>query len=63
MAFMSSMAFLDVSGATPRLRLLIMINSLSRGVAPDTSKKAIEDMKAKGILVLDELDMAKIKKF
>jgi hypothetical protein len=40
-----------------------MINSLSRGVAPDTSKKAIEDMKSKGILILDELDMGKIGKF
>lgn len=51
-----------VDGAAAGYKV-IMINSLSRGVAPDTSKKAIEDMKAKGILVLDELDMAKIKKF
>jgi nicotinamidase/pyrazinamidase len=51
-----------VDGAAAGYKV-IMINSLSRGVAPDTSKKAVEDMKAKGILVLDELDMAKIKKF
>jgi nicotinamidase/pyrazinamidase len=42
---------------------VIMINGLSRGVAPDTSEKAVEDMKAKGILVLDQLDLAKAKKF
>ena len=42
---------------------VIMINSLSRGVAPDTSEKAVADMKAKAILVLEDLDMAKIKAF
>jgi len=51
-----------VDGAAAGYKV-IMINSLSRGVAPDTSKKAIEDMKAKGILVLDTLDMEKIKAF
>jgi nicotinamidase/pyrazinamidase len=51
-----------VDGAAAGYKV-IMINSLSRGVASDTSKKAIEDMKAKGILVLDEIDMAKIKGF
>jgi len=51
-----------VDGAAAGYKV-IMINSLSRGVAPDTSKKAVEDMKAKGILVLDELDMEKVKKF
>lgn len=51
-----------VDGAAAGYKV-IMINSLSRGVAPDTSKKALEDMKAKGILVLDALDMEKIKKF
>jgi len=51
-----------VDGAAAGYKV-IMINGLSRGVAPDTSKKAIEDMKAKGILVLDGLDMEKIKKF
>jgi nicotinamidase/pyrazinamidase len=40
---------------------VIMIKNLSRGVAPDTSQKAIEEMKAKGIVVLDDLDLEKIK--
>jgi len=51
-----------VDGAAAGYKV-VMINSLSRGVAPDTSKKAVEDMKAKGILVLEELDMEKVKKF
>jgi nicotinamidase/pyrazinamidase len=40
---------------------VVMIKNLSRGVAPDTSQKAIEEMKAKGVLVLDDLDLEKIK--
>ncbi len=40
---------------------VIMIKNLSRGVASDTSQKAIEEMKAKGIVVLDDLDLEKIK--
>ncbi len=40
---------------------VIMIKNLSRGVAPDTSQKAIEEMKAKGIVILDDLDLEKIK--
>ncbi len=40
---------------------VVMIKNLSRGVAPDTSQKAIDEMKAKGILVLDDLDLEKIK--
>lgn len=39
----------------------IMIKNLSRGVAPDTSQKAFEEMKAKGIVVLEDLDLEKIK--
>jgi nicotinamidase/pyrazinamidase len=39
---------------------VIMIKNLSRGVAPDTSQKAIEEMKAEGIVVLDDLDLEKI---
>ncbi len=39
---------------------VIMIKNLCRGVAPDTSQKAIEEMKAKGIVVLDDLDLGKI---
>ena len=40
---------------------VIMIKNLSRGVAPDTSQKALEEMKGKGIVILDDLDLAKIK--
>jgi nicotinamidase/pyrazinamidase len=40
---------------------VIMIKSLSRGVAPDTSQKALDEMKGKSIVVLDDLDLAKIK--
>jgi nicotinamidase/pyrazinamidase len=40
---------------------VIMIKNLSRGVAPDTSQKAIEEMKAKGVVVIDDLDLKKIK--
>jgi nicotinamidase/pyrazinamidase len=49
---------LDAAAAGYRV---IMIKNLSRGVAPDTSQKAIEEMKAKGIVVLDDLDLEKIK--
>jgi nicotinamidase/pyrazinamidase len=40
---------------------VIVIKNLCRGVAPDTSQKAIEEIKAKGIVVLDDLDFEKIK--
>jgi nicotinamidase/pyrazinamidase len=40
---------------------VILIKNLCRGVAQDTSQKAIEEMKAKGILVLGDLDVEKIK--
>jgi nicotinamidase/pyrazinamidase len=40
---------------------VIMIKNLSRGVAPETSQKAIHEMKAKGIIILDDLDLQKIK--
>jgi len=40
---------------------VIMIKNLSRGVAPDTSQKAIDEMKAKGIVVLDDLDLERLK--
>jgi nicotinamidase/pyrazinamidase len=40
---------------------VIMIKNLSRGVAPDTSQKALDEIKAKGIVVLDNLDLEKIK--
>ena len=40
---------------------VIMIKNLSRGVAPDTSQKAIDEMKAKGVVILDDLDLEKVK--
>jgi nicotinamidase/pyrazinamidase len=40
---------------------VIFIKNLSRGVAPDTSQKAIDQMKVKGVVVLDDLDLEKIK--
>ncbi len=40
---------------------VILIKNLCRGVAPDTSQKAIEEMKVKGIVILDDLDLEKIK--
>jgi nicotinamidase/pyrazinamidase len=40
---------------------VIVIKNLCRGVAPETSQKAIEEMKAKGIVVLDDLDLEKIR--
>jgi len=40
---------------------VILIKNLSRGVAPDTSRKAIEEMKAKGVTILDNVDLEKIK--
>ncbi len=39
---------------------VIMIKNLSRGVAPDTTQKAIEEMKSQGVVVLDDLDLEKI---
>jgi hypothetical protein len=38
-----------------------MIKNLSRGVASDTSQKAMDEMRAKGIIILDDLDLTKIK--
>jgi nicotinamidase/pyrazinamidase len=40
---------------------VIFIKNLSRGVSPDTSQKAIEEMEAKGVVVLDDLDLEKIE--
>jgi len=39
---------------------VVLIKNLCRGVAPETSQKALEEMKAKGIVVLDDLDLQKI---
>jgi len=40
---------------------VIMIKTLSRGVAPDTSQKTIEEMRTKGVVILDDLYLEKIK--
>jgi nicotinamidase/pyrazinamidase len=40
---------------------VIMVKNLSRGVGPDTSAKALEAMKAKGITVIENLDVTKLK--
>jgi nicotinamidase/pyrazinamidase len=40
---------------------VIMVKNLSRGVAPETSAKALDEMKAKGITVVEDLDIAKLK--
>jgi nicotinamidase/pyrazinamidase len=40
---------------------VIFIKNLSRGVAPETSQKSIEEMKARGVVVFDDLDLGKIK--
>jgi len=42
---------------------VILIKNLCRGVAANTSKKAIEEMKLKGIVILEGLNLAKIKSF
>ena len=39
---------------------VIVVEDLSKGVAPDTTKAAIEEMKAKGIVVMKELNIKKI---
>lgn len=40
---------------------VIVIKGLSKGVAPDTTQKALGEMKSKGITILEELDVEKIK--
>jgi nicotinamidase/pyrazinamidase len=40
---------------------VVLIKNLCRGVAPETSQKAIEEMKARGIVILEDLDLEKIK--
>ena len=40
---------------------VIMVKNLSKGVAPETSAKALDEMKAKGITVIEDLDVAKLK--
>ena len=40
---------------------VIMVKNLSRGVAPDTSAKALDEMQAKGITVIEDLNIGKLK--
>jgi nicotinamidase/pyrazinamidase len=42
---------------------VMVIRNLCRGVAPETTEKAIEEMKVAGIMVLNDLDMEKIGNF
>jgi len=39
---------------------VILIKELCRGVAPETSQQALEEMKQAGIVILDELDIHKV---
>jgi nicotinamidase/pyrazinamidase len=39
---------------------VVVIEGLCKGVAPDTTVKALETMKAKGIQILKEIDMKKV---
>ncbi|UCC66984.1 MAG: isochorismatase family protein [Deltaproteobacteria bacterium] len=41
---------------------VIVIEELCRGVASDTSMKALEEIKKAGVIILDKLDIDKIKK-
>jgi nicotinamidase/pyrazinamidase len=41
--------------------MVIVLKNLCRGVAPNTSQKAIEEMSAEGVVILDDLDLEKIK--
>jgi nicotinamidase/pyrazinamidase len=40
---------------------VILVKNLCRGVAANTSQMAIDQMKTKGVVVLDDLDLEKIK--
>jgi nicotinamidase/pyrazinamidase len=40
---------------------VILIRNLCRGVSLDTTQRAVEEMKAKGIVALENLDLEKIK--
>ncbi|MBW1689836.1 MAG: bifunctional nicotinamidase/pyrazinamidase [Deltaproteobacteria bacterium] len=42
---------------------VIVIEGLCKGVAPDTTEKALKEMDEKGIMILKELDLQKIKAF
>ena len=40
---------------------VILIENLCRGVAPDTSQRATEEMKTTGVVILEDVDLEKIK--
>ncbi len=40
---------------------VVVIEDLCRGVAPDTSRKAVEEMKEEGVFVIPSMDLQKIK--
>lgn len=40
---------------------VIVVEDLCKGVAPDTSQKALEEMKQEGVLVIPSMDFKKIK--
>jgi nicotinamidase/pyrazinamidase len=40
---------------------VIVIKGLSRGVSPDTTQKALDEMESKGITILEELDLNVIR--
>jgi nicotinamidase/pyrazinamidase len=40
---------------------VLLIKNLCRGVAQDTSRKALDEMKAKGVVVLEDINLKKIK--
>jgi len=42
---------------------VIVIEGLCKGVAPETSAKALKEMKDKGIIILKEFDLQKIRSF
>jgi nicotinamidase/pyrazinamidase len=42
---------------------VVVIEGLSKGVAPDTTAKALDNMKTKGIQILKEVEMEKINGF
>lgn len=42
---------------------VVVVEDLCKGVAPDTSQKALKEMKAEGIKVLKTTDIKKIKEF
>jgi nicotinamidase/pyrazinamidase len=39
---------------------VVLIKNLCRGVAPDTSQKALDEMKAEGVVIRDDLDLEKL---